>query len=145
MMTSPKEKEVKKGETVELETTLDHYITHLTSTDWEAIEGQSFSENTIKRARNLIVEIMDYFSEQRIDFFPPKLLPLLDGSLDITWKNRYFRLIINIPNDTSQLIEIYGDIKIQLDENNEIDCRINYSIVKTTVIEWLKKTLRYGQ
>ena len=131
---------------LELESILDNVTATILDEDWEAQGGTNFTKNTIKLVKDLVIEIMDYFSDQRIEFFPPKILPLLDGSLDIKWENNLFRLIVNIPSKVSQLVEIYGDLKLSvLEENNEADCRIPYTIVKVTIIEWLKKILRYGR
>jgi hypothetical protein len=131
---------------VELENILDQVTATILDEDWESQGGTNFNKNTIKRAKDLVVDIMDYFSDQRIEFFPPKILPLLDGSLDIKWENNLFRLIVNIPSEISHLVEIYGDLKHSIpEENNEADCRIPYIIVKVTIIEWLKKILRYGR
>ncbi len=130
----------------ELEKLIDQVTAIILDEDWESQGGTNFNKETIKRAKDLIIKIMDYFSDQRIEFFPPKILPLLDGSLDVKWENNLFRLIINIPSEISQLVEIYGDLKQAVpDENNEADCRIPYTIVKVTIIEWLKKILRYGR
>lgn len=131
---------------LELESLLDQVTATILEEDWESQGGTNFNRNTIKRVKDLVGDIMDYFSDQRIEFFPPKILPLLDGSLDIKWENNLFRLIVNIPSEISQLVEIYGDLKHPVpDENNEADCRIPYIIVKVTIIEWLKKILRYGR
>ena len=93
--------------------------------------------------KNIVMNIMNYFIDQQIDFSSPKILPLTDGSLDISWKNEDFRLYINIPNDDNQSIEIYGDVKNHPED--EIDCRFHYELIEETVIKWLKKTLRYGR
>lgn len=130
----------------ELERVIDKVIEIIMSDDWESEGGTNFSRNTIKKVKDFVFGIMDYFSDQRIEFFPPKILPLLDGSLDVKWENNDFRLIINIPSEVSQLVEIYGDLKhSELEENNEIDCRVSYTIVKVYILEWLKKILRYGR
>ncbi|MHA1661614.1 MAG: hypothetical protein ACTSUT_21170 [Promethearchaeota archaeon] len=131
---------------LELESIMDQVTVAILDEDWESQGGTTFNKNTIKRVKDLVVDIMDYFSDQRIEFFPPKILPLLDGSLDIKWENNLFRLIVNIPSKVSQLVEIYADLKHSIpEENNEADCRIPYNIVKVMIIEWLKKILRYGR
>lgn len=130
----------------ELESIIDQVTAEILDDAWESEGGTNFKRKTIKKLKDLIIEIMEYFSDQRIEFFPPKILPLLDGSLDIKWENNLFRLIINIPSDNSQLVEIYGNLKhSELQENNELDCRIPYTIVKVSIIEWLKIILRYGK
>ena len=131
---------------LELESIIDQVTAEILDDDWESEGGTIFKEKTIKKLKDLVIEIMEYFSEQRIEFFPPKILPLLDGSLDIKWENNLFRLIINIPSDISLPIEIYGNLKYsELQENLELDCRIPYTIVKVSIIEWLKLILRYGK
>ncbi len=140
------ERKYKGRKHLELKSVIDQVTATIMDDDWESEGGTNFNLNTIKKVKDLVFEIMDYFSDQRIEFFAPKILPLLDGSLDIKWENYLFRLIINIPSDVSQLVEIYGNLKhSELEENNEVDCRIPYTIVKVSIIEWLKMILRYGR
>jgi len=129
----------------ELDISLEHYTAYLHDLEdgWDGQNARRFSTTTIKRSKSLVIKIMDYFTEQRIDFFKPKILPVPNGSLDISWKDSKLRLIINIPRDESRLIEIYGDFKDHPED--EIDCRLNYEIVGANVIEWFKKILRYGR
>lgn len=130
----------------ELESILDQVTEKILDEDWESEGGTNFNRNTIKSAKDLVIDVMNYFSDQRIEFFPPKILPLLDGSLDIKWENNLFRLIVNIPSEVTQLVEIYGNLKQSIPEkNNEVDCRIPYVTVKVMIIEWLKEILRYGR
>lgn len=135
-----------KGKIVkEIDNAIEKYTDYLKdlNENWDGLGAKAFNEYTINRTTNLIKDIMDYFTDQKIEFFPPKILPLRDGSLDITWKGDYYRLIINIPANPYELVEGYGDVENH--QEDVLDFRLNYNIIRSTIIEWLKKTLRYGR
>lgn len=122
------------------------YTSHLMELkeNWEGQSKDPFTEETIKKAKELARNIMNYFSDQRIELSIPKILPVPDGTIDIKWKEKDFRLIVNIPRNLEELVEVYGDIKGHPED--EIDLRLNYEILLSGCVlrEWLKKALRHG-
>lgn len=141
------DKDYKGKKIKDIEDTLDKYTSHLLDLEdnWDGQGASSYKLDTIQRTKRFVRAIMDYFTDQRIEISIPKVLPVPNGSLDISWKNNYYRLIINISEDPHHLVEVYGDVTDHPED--EIDLRLNYDILIKggVLVEWLKKTLRYGR
>ena len=58
----------------ELENTLNQTTEKILAEDYASEGGINFNKNTIKNVKDLVIEVMNYFSNQRIEFFPPKIL-----------------------------------------------------------------------
>jgi hypothetical protein len=85
------------------------YILELEN-DWDGEGGQTYSEETWKRATGLLSR----YATQMWQVFgrlmdAPKILPGPDGSIDIHWKSANSEMLVNLPADPSELASFYGD------------------------------------
>ena len=109
------------------------------SDNWDGYGAQPFNEETLRRAYNLLENILDHFWNNMIDISIPLIQPVPDGSVDINWETDEFELLINTPQDTKKQVNLYGE-RINFPEE-EIEMHIPYDLVELVIIQWLTKIL----
>ncbi len=96
--------------------------------DWDEAGSPGYKRKTWERAKNFLLENaanLWQINETRID--APKILPGPDGSIDIHWKAKRHELLINIPEELSELAGYYGDNEIGQSVKGTLDTSRNHS------------------
>jgi len=107
--------------------------------NWDNEGSIGLNENTIKRIEFFLKLLLIKILKEDIRIPLPLILPVPDGSIDIAWKQKEFKLRITIPQDPKDPINIYGE-KF-LPKGKELDEIINdYDNASLVVLNWFKKT-----
>ena len=94
-----------------------------------------FNQEQYKRATDYLKELSNkFFSEYKLIIQTPKILPVADTSIDITWSSQSMDFTINFPNDLKELPCFYGKDT----EGNELEGIISTDNLSSVVLLWLK-------
>ena len=113
-----------------------NYIINLPD-NWDGYGAQSFNETTLNRACFLSKNILEKLWNDMIEIPIPLIQPVPDGSIDINWETDKFELLINIPEEQNELVNLYGE-KLGYPQE-ELEVRSNYDLIANVIIAWLKK------
>jgi len=102
--------------------------------DWDDAGALPIKKTTFKRASIFLINYSTWlFNNFKFAIETPQLSPGPDGSIDILWRTKYYRMLINIPQNKDQQAGYYGD-----------DYKDGNSIKGKVPVEGLKNILRYG-
>jgi len=92
--------------------------------NWDGYKSKSYREETLKKIKLFLIKLFeDLLILYNIKPGFPKILPGIDGDIDIEWKNKDFQFLISIPEGDDELAGLYGsdygDDEIELDFNIE--------------------------
>ena len=104
--------------------------------NWDSKGSKGFDNEIWNKVSKLLREILFYLWENMIEVPIPAILPCSDGSIDINWETEKFELLVNIPPDNQELVNIYGEKPGH--KEDEIEVRIKFDLVKPVIIEWLR-------
>jgi len=104
--------------------------------NWDHQDSKGYNEKTWQRVVKLLEKTLNTLWDEKLEIPIPLILPASNGSFDINWETEQFELLVNIPSDIKELVNVYGE-KIGFPED-EIEVRINYNLVYLVLIEWLK-------
>ncbi len=124
-----------------LETAIKKYSTGVLGlkNSWDGQGSRGFSAQVWDRATTLLKKVLYPVWEAMIDVPIPSILPVPDGSLDLNWETPTFELLVNVPAEENGLVHLYGE-RVGSKED-EIEARINYDLVDSVIVPWLKKIL----
>ena len=128
---------LKRG--VELNSSFEKYRSYIMNLpdNWDGNDAPSFNEKTLERVFSLLKNILDKLWNEMIKISIPLIQPVSDGSIDINWETDKFELLINIPEEQNELINLYGE-KLGYPQE-ELEVRSNYDLIANVIIAWLKK------
>ncbi|MHA1675322.1 MAG: hypothetical protein ACTSYI_17055 [Promethearchaeota archaeon] len=97
-----------------------------------------FSKARLKEALNLIYFIYEYLITKKKYLPFPSILPVSDGSYDIEIESEKIGILISIPNDNSEKIDVYGET---YDADNAEITILDKSIksVENVLLEWIEQ------
>ena len=102
-------------------------------------KNKKFRSKSWDRAEKFLGKIIES-SKIRVSKFPiPKILPVSDNSIDLSWKCKEFELLVNIPKNPKEHIEYSGE-EFKLN-NPEIDGHDTFDSVVKVLSAWLSKIL----
>ncbi len=103
--------------------------------NWDDNGSPSFNQEQWKRATDYLKELSKkFFSEYKLIIQTPKILPVADTSIDITWSSQLMDFTINYPNDLKELPCFYGKDT----DGNELEGIISTDNLNSVVLLWLK-------
>lgn len=78
--------------------------------DWDGEGTPAYSRATWERATSFVTHYAQrLWVEHGIRIPAPKILPGPDGSIDVHWEQESFELLVNVPAESTQRAEFYGD------------------------------------
>ncbi len=78
--------------------------------DWDAEGGKPYAEETWSRAANFIRKLSEkLWMDAGLKLNVPKIRPGAGGSIDLHWKLRKYELLINVPENSREPADVYGD------------------------------------
>jgi hypothetical protein len=106
--------------------------------NWDGEGSRAFSEAHWKRVVSLLKSIIIYFwgNYQQI-IKPPSILPVGDGTIDITWQTPEMNTTINITSNAKQVPCFYGKDRV----GNEIQGTMIPEKLFRVILPWLKMYL----
>lgn len=113
------------------------YILDLNNKDWDD-EGAKPIEN------ELYLKVVKFLGDYSIHLFKnsciidfPEINPLVDGSIDLSWRSKQARLLINFKTVADGIIvKYYGDLYKAM---SDISGSINIERLDFPLIEWMKQ------
>lgn len=109
------------------------------SDNWDRQASKGYNQETWQCVVKLLEKALNILWDEKFEVPIPVVLPSSNGSFDINWETEKFELLLNIPSDVKELVNLYGE-KLGFPED-EIEVRINYNLVELVLIEWLKMIL----
>ena len=77
--------------------------------DWDGEGSPAYLEETWQRATNLLrSSILELWDAQRKLAPTPRVTPGPNGSIDLYWHANNYKLLINIPVDSNEMADYYG-------------------------------------
>lgn len=108
------------------------------SENWDDQGSIPINEKTFNQAKLIIENLIEVMSEFSMPI--PDIGAVPNGSIDIYLKTDFYKIIINIPADLNNYIELYGktinSLLPKLDSMTKNSESINF-----VIREWLKKIL----
>ena len=108
------------------------------SENWDDQGSIPINEKTFNQAKLIIENLIEVMSEFSMPI--PDIGAVPNGSIDIYLKTDFYKIIINIPADLNNYIELYGKtiniLLTKLDSMTKNSESINF-----VIREWLKKIL----
>ncbi|MHA1491198.1 MAG: hypothetical protein ACTSRI_16310 [Promethearchaeota archaeon] len=103
--------------------------------NWDDNDSPSFNQEQWKRAIDYLKELSkNYFSKYKLIIQTPKILPVADTSVDITWSSQSMDFTINFPHDLKELPCFYGKDT----EGNELEGIISTDNLNSVILLWLR-------
>lgn len=109
--------------------------------DWDGEGGMQITFETWKKAISFIVDYAMWLYDKHQHFViePPQINPGPDTSIDLLWRNEKYRLLVNIPENSEQPVEYYGDNN---HGENSIKGKLKTGSVQEFFALWLKNMKR---
>jgi hypothetical protein len=77
--------------------------------DWDGEGSPAYLEATWQRATNLLrTSVLELWDTQRKLAPTPRVTPGPNGSIDLYWRADNYKLLINIPVDSNEMADYYG-------------------------------------
>lgn len=78
--------------------------------DWDDEGGIGYSENTLKSAIDFVINYsLAIWEEESVLIDAPQITPGPDGSIDLSWDENDYRLLINVHPSPKNIASFYGD------------------------------------
>ena len=77
--------------------------------DWDGEGATKISKNTWVKAIKIIVNYAKNLETKNTKIPTPQIYPVLNGSINISWKTKHYRLLINIPTGKKEIATYYQD------------------------------------
>ncbi len=124
------------GQLFEVKKSIDAAFSMLSlEADWDDEGAGTIDKSTFARAIHFVVDYSNWLlQEQNAALAAPQIHPGPDGSIDILWRTKDYRMLINIPQDAGKQAEYYGDDK---KDGNSIKGRVPTDGVKEHLALWL--------
>lgn len=104
--------------------------------DWDDEGGMPVDKNTFIRAIKFLINYSVWLlRNQSIFLVPPQIHPGPDGSIDILWRTKNYRMLINVLPNPERQFEYYGDDK---KDGNSIKGKVPSNGVQEFLALWLK-------
>jgi hypothetical protein len=103
--------------------------------DWDGEGGQGYDEETWNRAAAFVRNYARrLWPGHGVPVPAPEILPGPAGSIDLHWEEKDFELLVNIPANSQERAEFYGDDYGSI----FIKGAINPAVFNKGLIEWLQ-------
>lgn len=78
--------------------------------DWDGEGGKVCTEETWGRAASIVVHHTRIIWEQYSKVIPPhRIIPDLEGGIDVHWRRGPYELLLNVPDDASEPVTFFGN------------------------------------
>lgn len=101
---------------------------------WDGEEGPVYAEATLERASHFLTRCArEVWTRHRRAMPVPDIGPGPQGSIDFLWKVGERELLVNLPAETGDLVDFYGDTTT----GEAVKGRVHASTVGPWLLSWL--------
>src|SRR5271157_99360 len=77
--------------------------------NWDDDGGKPYQITTWDRAESFVGELLIRLWLDNIIVPIPSILPGPGGSIDVDWETDAFKLLVNVPEDPTELVNLFGE------------------------------------